>query len=33
MFGFSGLLFGLVLIAPSSIIAAVYLTVRLNTRR
>ena len=33
MFGFSGLIFSLFLVTPSSIIAAVYLTVRLNMRR
>jgi hypothetical protein len=33
MFQVTGLFFGIFLIAPASIIAAIYLTVRLNSRR
>ena len=33
MFDVTGLFLGLVLVAPASIIAAIYLAVRLNSRR
>jgi|GEM_PF-6585153 len=33
MFRMTGLVFGLFVLAPTGIVAAVYLTVRLNSRR